>query len=222
MLLLFDIDGTLLTSMRAGVTALTSAGKQVVCEAFTLEGLEIGGRLDPLIIAEALDAMGEGQHHARDIQRVYVEHLQALFDTSHRAQPLPGVQPLLEACGQRAGWTMGLLTGNFQTSARIKLSAAGIDPDQFEVCVWGDDGPSRNHLPDIAMQRCANKPPTQTVIIGDTLHDIACARACRCKAIAVATGVCTTAALACGQPDLLLDDLSDTGTVLTWLERMSA
>jgi phosphoglycolate phosphatase-like HAD superfamily hydrolase len=175
-----------------------------------------------LIIAEALDAIGAHQHHVHHIQRTYVEHLRALFDGGHRAHALPGVQMLLEACRQRPQWTMGLLTGNVRTTARIKLSAASIDADQFKVCVWGDDGPSRNHLPHIAMQRCANKSPNETVIIGDTLHDIACARACGCKVIAVATGVCSAEQLACGQPDLLLDDLSDTSTVLAWLERMSA
>ncbi|MCH2136772.1 MAG: HAD-IA family hydrolase [Phycisphaerales bacterium] len=220
--MLFDIDGTLLSSMRAGVQALTSAGRACIHEHFSLEGIEVGGRLDGQIIAEAFKRLDVAIDKLAVLRQTYERHLAHLLQSDHRVELLPGVSGLLDAIEARIGWTLGLLTGNFSGSGQLKLRAAGIDPSRFAVQAWAEDGPSRNHLPHIAMQRCTNSVPGQTVIIGDTLHDISCARACGCRVIAVATGVCSRDTLACGQPDLLLDDLSDTGTVMAWLERMSA
>ena len=222
MLLLFDIDGTLLSSKNAGAHAMTSAGRSCVADHFTVEGFNLGGRLDPSIIGDAIEAAGASLELANDMRHAYASHLQALLDGGHAVMPLPGVLDLLEACNARSHWTLGLLTGNFPETGRMKLAAAGIEVEDFAVCVWGDDGPTRNHLPDIAMQRTPNSNPAMTVVIGDTLRDIECAQACGCKVIATATGPVSKAELACGQPDLLLDDLSNTGTVLAWLERMSA
>lgn len=221
MLILFDIDGTLLTSMRAGVEAMTSAGRACVHGDFTLEGMDVAGRLDSHIMGEALAAVGAGAHHLTSLVETYAAHLDALLSASDRAAALPGVHALLEAIEARPQWTLGLLTGNIAPTGRIKLRHAGIDPDRFKVQVWGDEGPTRNCLPQIALRRCADSSPQTTVIIGDTHHDIACARAHGCRVIAVATGPLGRDDLACGQPDLLLDDLLDTGTVVAWLERMS-
>jgi phosphoglycolate phosphatase len=221
-LLLFDIDGTLLQSRQAGVRALTAAGQDVVHPDFTLEGLPIGGRLDPLIIKDALDAIGASPHHLPVVRASYIRHLQARFDAGHPAAPLPGVEALLAACRARTAWTLGLVTGNFPESGAMKLQAAGLALEQFTVQAWGDEGLSRNHLPAKALQMHANSDPSRTVVIGDTLADIECGRANGCSVIAVATGACTRAQLECGQPDLLLDDLADTGTVMSWLERMAA
>ena len=175
-----------------------------------------------MIISDAIEAAGASRDVAAEMRRQYATHLQALLEGGHPVQPLPGVLDLLAACRQRDGWTLGLLTGNFPETGRMKLHAAGIDVEHFAVRVWGDDGPTRNHLPNIAMRRVSNSRPATTVVLGDTPRDIDCARACGCKVIATATGPVSKAELACGQPDLLLDDLSDTGTVLAWLERMSA
>ena len=221
-LLLFDIDGTLLTSKNAGAHAMTSAGRSCVAGHFSVEGFNLGGRLDPSIIGDAIEAAGASLDLANDMRLAYASHLQSLLDGGHPVTPLPGVFDLLKACNARPHWTLGLLTGNFPETGRMKLAAAGIDVGDFGVCVWGDDGPTRNHLPDIAIRRTPNSDPARTVVIGDTLRDIQCARACGCKVIATATGPVSKAELACGQPDLLLDDLADTGTVLAWLERMSA
>jgi phosphoglycolate phosphatase len=221
-LLLFDIDGTLLSSNRAGAIALTRAGQAVAGPLFTLEGLNLGGRLDPLIIHEALTVAGASIDLAGAVRARYAIELQALFASGHQADALPGVHALLGACGARSHWTLGLLTGNFPETGQLKLAAAGIDIDQFDLCVWGDDGPTRNHLPAIAMQQVVNSCASHTVVIGDTPADIQCARTCGCQVIAVATGPYVKADLAGGQPDLLLDALTDVGIVLSWLERMTA
>ena len=72
------------------------------------------------------------------------------------------------------------------------------------------------------MRQLPDRSLGRTVVVVDTPHDRAFEKACGCQSIAGATGIENRMELACGQPDLFLDDVSDTGTVLAWLERMSA
>jgi phosphoglycolate phosphatase-like HAD superfamily hydrolase len=135
---------------------------------------------------------------------------------------LAGLRPHVHA----SQCTLGLLTGNFAETGRLKLLACGIDPDQFTLNVWGDESPSspptRNDLPGVGLRRYHQRhgralPGDRAVIIGDTPHDVACAKAHGCRSLAVATGKFTTAELAASGADLALDTLQDTQRVLRWL-----
>jgi phosphoglycolate phosphatase-like HAD superfamily hydrolase len=131
---------------------------------------------------------------------------------------LPGVRSLLDAIGARPGWVRALLTGNVAEMARIKLEAFGVH-DAFAWGAFGDEAPDRNELAKLAVRRAAERhgvPPERCIVVGDTEHDIACARAAGARVVAVATGSQSARELAARGPDLLLDDLADPRPVLEW------
>ncbi|MHC4828401.1 MAG: HAD hydrolase-like protein, partial [Planctomycetota bacterium] len=143
----------------------------------------------------------------------------------HRVELLPGVRELLDGLGAIDGVTLGLLTGNYPETGRLKIQAAGLDPDLFAVAAWGSDGQSRSDLPALAMtlyRQRMGRPvdPQNVVVVGDTPHDVACARAHGCRCLAVATGTYSREKLAGCEPDLLLDDLTETDAILDWIVQM--
>jgi phosphoglycolate phosphatase len=109
----------------------------------------------------------------------------------------PGVPDVLDVLHGRNGVILGLLTGNLEPIARVKLARAGLG-DYFEPGVggFGSDHEDRTELPAIARARAGGYPRAKTVIIGDTPRDIACARADGLRCIAVATGPFTAEQLA--------------------------
>jgi phosphoglycolate phosphatase-like HAD superfamily hydrolase len=125
----------------------------------------------------------------------------------------PGVPDVLDALHGRDGVILGLLTGNLEPVARLKLARAGLG-DYFEPGVggFGSDHEDRTELPAIARARAGGYPRAQTVIIGDTPRDIACARADGLRCIAVATGPFTAAQLA--DADAVLDSAHELLDVL--------
>ena len=111
-----------------------------------------------------------------------------------------------------------LLTGNVAEMARIKLEAFGV-LGEFAWGAYGDEAPDRNELARLAVRRAAERhgvTPERCVVVGDTEHDIACARAAGAKVVAVATGSHTGEALRACAPDLLLDDLSRERLLFDW------
>lgn len=216
-LILFDIDGTLLLSKGAGMRAMERAGKSVFGDHFTFEGITPAGGLDPMLVAQA--AANHGIDDAHDHQDRFLGHYrEALEDelriNAHRLQVMPGIMPLLEELRSRQDLILGLLTGNFAVTAKVKLNAAQIPWDWFRLGAFGDDGPYREDLPPVAIQRCADTTghqinPEHVIIIGDTPRDIDCARANGCISLAVATGPYDTDQLASHGPDILVADLAD-------------
>ena len=224
MLVLFDIDGTMLLSQHAGAQCMHDATRELYGEAFTFEGVEIAGRIDPQIWHDVALANGiddPAAHHDR-FREVYTQHLARRLAGANTVRVLPGVTALLEALGGVEGLTRGLLTGNYPETGRLKIEAAGLDPTIFEVAAWGCDGRSRRDLPGVAMDRHAaatgaRLAPDQVLIIGDTPHDVDCARANGCLALAVATGPTSREDLVASEPDLLADDLSRTQEIVSWI-----
>lgn len=238
MLLLFDIDGTLLRTHGLGVRAIEQAGRELFGERFSLAGVETAGRLDPLIFADAMRRASVDVTRDRILQLrdAYARVMIELLEREPAATvAMPGVHELLAALHERASGlmrdgthlTLGVLTGNFALTGQAKMSAAGIDPFQFQVNVWGDDSPhvppAREHLVAVGIERSAGhrggKSPSarEVVVIGDTPHDVSCARANGCRSLAVGTGTFSLEALrACGA-DWAVSDLSDTARVLEWV-----
>jgi phosphoglycolate phosphatase-like HAD superfamily hydrolase len=224
MLVLFDIDGTLLLSHGAGTGSMLQAARELFGDHVTFDGVEIAGCIDPRIWDEAARANGLSDpeaHHDR-FRQAYARHLSARLAAGHRVELLPGVQALLDALAGIDAVTLGLLTGNYPETGRLKIQAAGLDPDLFAVAAWGSDGQSRNDLPGMAMrqyQRQTGRPvdPRDVVVVGDTPHDIDCARAHGCRCLAVATGTFSRQQLAEHDADLLVDDLTGTGALLDWI-----
>lgn len=220
-LLLFDIDGTLLTTGGAGRVAFNSAASKLFGDHFTFDGIEFAGHLDRLIFDEAAARHGLDDHHLHhdSFRDTYVAELDAqLASRAHEVVVMPGVHDLLAALQTRAAdgepLVLGLLTGNYGASARLKLRSAGIDPDAFSIGAFGDQGACRADLVVVAMgqyERLTGRvaSPGRTIVIGDTPRDVACAKAHGCLAVAVATGGYTASDLRAAGADLVMNDLRD-------------
>lgn len=229
MLILFDIDSTLITTGGVGVRAMGNAGRGRFGPTFDERRVEYAGRLDPLIIADLLRAHDiEVTPESIDAFRSdYGRELDALFqDNPGIGAPCPGVPTLLDALAHLPDATLGLLTGNFPETGAAKLIACGLDPERFAVRVWASDAtqnpPARDHLPPVAMSRyeALRGPPipsTSVVIIGDTPHDIACARAHGCRSLGVATGRFSRTDLEDAGADIALDTLAQTDFIVRWI-----
>ena len=198
------------------------ASRELYGEAFTFEGVEIAGRIDPQIWRDVARVNGIDDADHDRFRATYAEHLARRLKLDNTVTLLPGVVPLLEALGSIDGLTLGLLTGNYPETGKLKIAAAGLDLGVFEVAVWGCDGESRRDLPGVAMDRHeaatgSRLDPVQVVIIGDTPHDVDCARAHGCRVLAVATGPTPREKLVASEPDLLADDLSRTQEIVSWI-----
>lgn len=219
-LILFDIDGTLLDAGGAGRRALAAAMTQVYGETGPMEGYSMGGRTDPQIVRELLDAAGMGDAEIEaGFGALWPAYVRGLREEIGTVQPLPGVPELLDRIeAVRGEMVLGLLTGNVAEGARIKVEAAGLAFDRFRVGAYGSDHWRRPELPAVAIQRARELTgigyrQKEVVIVGDTPFDIACGAHLGVRTIAVATGGHSAEALAACGPDHLFADLSDTGAV---------
>lgn len=192
-LLLWDIDGTILHTGKAGETALGHAMEKLHGVSRGLQGLEIAGRTDRWIVEQLLarERLAHGEAEITRFLDVYVERLAEELPRRQGALH-PGVLGILEEAHRRPDLVQGLLTGNIEKGARLKLSRYGVN-HFFEFGAFADDSPVRNELGPHAQRRAKDRhgeefPPERIFIIGDTPHDVACARAIGAKAIAVATG----------------------------------
>ena len=214
-ILLFDIDGTLIDSGGAGRRALVQSFREVCSIDNAMDGLPLAGKTDPLIIREAFENNGIRANNeiiAR-LKGSYIKHLkeQMAFTV---ISLMPGVGRLLEALSNNGHRHMGLLTGNMEEGARIKLEPLGI-LDYFSFGAYGSDEEDRNRLLPHAQRRYAQAtgsdvPASGFAVIGDTTRDVACAKPYGAMSIAVATGFHTMEQLRAAGPDVLLADLLDT------------
>jgi phosphoglycolate phosphatase-like HAD superfamily hydrolase len=130
---------------------------------------------------------------------------------------------VVRALQARADTVVGLLTGNIAVGAELKLRPTGLWPC-FRVGAFGSDHADRRQLPAVARARLRegvghDVPFARVTIIGDTPHDIDCARACGAMAVAVATGLYPRAELAAHAPDLLFENFADAEAVVAALTR---
>lgn len=217
-LILFDIDGTLVLTGRAGVRALDRALGDVLGKKDALDGISIAGRTDRAIITDALDAIGvtASDEMVLQIRDAYVGHLggEVDADSPHPKLILPGVVATLDALAplQASGEVaVGLLTGNFVRGAEIKLGYFDLWR-RFRFGAFGDHYVDRRDLVPLAIEAAARAgagrfEPSQAVIVGDTPADVDCAHANGAQAIAVATGGYDEAALAATGAEVVVSDL---------------
>ena len=220
-LLLFDIDGTLILSGRAGLRALNRAFEHVTGVADAFRGISAAGRTDGYLLDEAARRAGltlaPADRHA--LQSRYFETLveEIQLPGEGRKAVMPGVRPLLAALDGRDDVVLALLTGNFARSARIKLEYFDLWAP-FRFGAFADDASDRNRLVPIALGRAkaagCEAHADRVIVIGDTPLDIECARAGGVRAVGVATGSHSLAELREAGADAVLGDLSETDRVL--------
>lgn len=222
---LFDIDGTLLLTDGAGRDSMARALRDHHGVDDDLEGIAFAGRTDPLIVGDIAARHGvsfaDGEWAAY-WERVYA-HMRTLMDPP-RGGLLPGVAGVLDAVGAEPAWVSALLTGNMPEMARIKLDAFGIR-ERFAFGAYGDAGRDRDEVARAAVAAAWERhrvPPHRCLVVGDTEHDITCARAAGARVAAVATGSRRREELAAFAPDLLLDDLTDPAPLIEWARGLEA
>jgi phosphoglycolate phosphatase-like HAD superfamily hydrolase len=220
-LILFDVDGTLLTAGDAPRRALEEAMTSVWGTAGPVTGHDFSGKTDPQIVRELLareglpaDVVERGLERALEL---YVDRLFVHLREDPGAGILPGVGELVPALAREPRAALALLTGNVAAGARVKLGRFGLWT-HFATGAFGSDDADRNRLPAVAIERARDRwgvafPPERVFVIGDTPLDIAAGRAVGAVTIAVDTGR-TRGRLSDHAPDHLLPDLSGWRTTL--------
>jgi phosphoglycolate phosphatase len=196
-LVLFDIDGTLIQTGRAGVRGMNRAFGDLFGAPDALDGVPVAGRTDRAIVSEVLAKIGQPAEPST-ITRVRDEYCRnlpgALADPASRPMGvLPGVTELLDVLAMRDDVVTALLTGNFVAGAQIKLGHFDLWT-RFAFGAFGDEHTERRALVPVAVSEAerhghATFGPDRIVVIGDTPLDVDCAHAYGARAIAVATGM---------------------------------
>lgn len=197
-LVLFDIDGTLLTSDSAGRRAIHAAFKPEYEVLDFFERVRFDGKTDPQIVRELHTAAGRPERATAaatgELLDRYLGHLEReLIASRDRVLLMPGVGALLDLLDTVPDVCVGLLTGNIEPGARLKIAATGTPFERFRLGAYGSDSAHRPELPAIAVERATRllgHTPVghRVVIIGDTPADVTCGRGIGARAVAVATG----------------------------------
>ena len=232
-ILLWDIDGTLIRSVRTG--GYKDYTIPVLEEIFGTSGqlstMRVSGMTDLQIIAEAL--RDEGFTHD-DIRKRIHEVSMRITEEARRVtgngdpffQVIPGVRETLDVLDQHPRYRSALLTGNIEAMAYLKMELVGLEKYFRLPGAFGDESHDRKDLPALAAERIReqlkmNLAAEQFIVLGDTPNDIGCAQHFRARAVALGTGRFYTSEelLAC-EPDAFLPNLSDTDLVLETLGRL--
>jgi phosphoglycolate phosphatase len=224
-LVLFDIDGTLVQSGRAGVRGMNLAFGRLYGRDRALDAVPIAGRTDRAIVSDAMRGIGVDPTDTAiaALRDAYIDLLRVEIKrpvADHPSGVLPGVAMLLDALEAETGVVSALLTGNFQSGAAVKLEHFNLWT-RFRFGAFGDEHVDRRALVPIAVQRAreaghAALPPDRILVIGDTPSDVDCAKAYGARAIAVATGPYDRATLEAAGADLVVDTLEDVSALLRY------
>ncbi|MFO7894860.1 MAG: HAD family hydrolase [Longimicrobiales bacterium] len=222
-LVLFDVDGTLVSAHGAGSRSVREALLQVYGRTGPIDSYDFHGRTDPQIVRELMRMAGlddpEIDAGMDELWRLYLQRLEdELERPGTTTEVLPGVPDLLDALHETRDDLVALLTGNIEPGARLKLSAADLW-HRFDFGAYGSDHERRDQLPAIAVERAREATGIEftgrnVVIIGDTPFDVHCGRELGVWAVAVATGKHSVPELEAAGADVVLEDLADTRRAL--------
>ena len=199
-LLLFDVDGTLVTGAS---TEHAQALRSALCDVHGITAAQAAAPVGPagrtdgeiarLILLDAGVSAQRIDERASEVRAAVCERYAAACPTDLSARVIPGIPELLDALAGRPGVRLSLVTGNYEPVCRLKLKRAGLG-HHFPSGQggFGSDSEDRSMLPAIARRRAGSGgipfPRERTIVIGDTPRDIACARADGVRCVAVATG----------------------------------
>jgi phosphoglycolate phosphatase len=216
-LALFDIDGTLLREGIAPKLAFARALRETFDTTGPISGFRFAGMTDPQCVAEIMRMAGIAddviQERRDQCLERYVTHLRVEMRNHDGAKLFPGVKELLHRLHGRDDVLVGLLTGNVQPGAMLKLDRFKLG-EYFRFGAFGDDHEDRCELARIALEkagRLTGRPVRggDTTVIGDTPRDVACARAIGARAVIVATGLVSRDELERAKPDIILESFAD-------------
>lgn len=221
-LLLFDIDGTLLSTKGMAGKLMLKALEEEVKQPVRYDLKVFVGSTDRLILRQFIEKTGvrfTDQEAAIDrILGRYTRYLSEQMNSSHHVEILPGVKELLDRAAADEKFLLGLVTGNIRQGAYSKLKLANLD-SYFPIGAFGDDAVDRKKLPPIAVQRAqayyrTRFRPGNIWIIGDSPKDVRCAKANQLRSLAVASGWHSIEELLPEQPDVVLGNLVQTEEVI--------
>lgn len=194
-LLLFDIDGTLIRTDKAGMRAFNRGFFETLGWPDALSRISPAGMTD-LGIARQVAMRFQGRPltdaQTQAVFRRYLECLPDELRNSAGYRVLPGIAEFLEQQSRRPGVLLGLGTGNLESGARIKLDHGGLNP-YFAFGGFGSDAEERTEVLRVAVQRAEKLsgqawPLERVLVIGDTPLDVAAGKALGARTVGVATG----------------------------------
>jgi len=228
-LALFDIDGTLITTGHAGMRAYYRALDSVFNVSVDGELINPDGKTDPIIARELLACAGLGHRWSEgEKEALFASYLSYLGQEMSKAKAegqmrvLPGVVNILETLSRQPDFALGLVTGNLETGAQIKLENAGLS-HFFHFGGYGSDSEDRTSLTRAAMERgrqfVAPHPVEAAFVIGDTPLDIIHGHAAGACVIAVASGRYSLCDLDPHMPELLIPDLTEADPIIEFMRQ---
>jgi phosphoglycolate phosphatase len=213
--ILFDIDGTLIDSGGAGVKALNLAFKEMFSVADAFRSISMAGKTDLQILTEGmiLHNVASSNGTVPEFLESYITHLRKTIDATE-GHVKTGIREALIEIEKSEDFMLGLLTGNIEQGAMIKLEAFGLDR-YFDIGAYGSDDADRNRLLPIVREklrksRALDIAYRNCIVIGDTPKDIECAKLHGAYSIGVATGPYSYGHLEEAGADAVFCDLSDT------------
>jgi phosphoglycolate phosphatase len=218
-ILLFDVDGTLLSAAGAGRRALERAFEAHCGTSAPLRDVRFNGMTDPGIVRTGLEQLGRTAEPSL-VAAILDDYVPLLADELTRAEGFrvfAGVTPLLDALAARDRVALGLGTGNLRAGARLKLARAGLEP-YFAFGGFGCDHEQRPELLRIGAARGAASLGRSTdecriIVIGDTPLDVMAASTIGAKSLGVGTGGCDAERMRAAGATWACDDLAAPGLV---------
>lgn len=217
--LLFDVDGTLLMGKNTHARVMKGALQEVLGRPITVMIGEMSGRTDRHIITNVLREMG---YTSAEIAQRFDEIIEKMTEAFRREslanyRLLPGVATLLDELAKRPDTVLGIVTGNPQKIARMKLARFDLNR-YFVLGAFGEEHEERGGVVADALRQAREAYPIGRVfVVGDTVVDVEAARQNRVKIAAVATGPVRYSVLSKQKPDLLFRTLRRTRAVVTAL-----
>jgi phosphoglycolate phosphatase-like HAD superfamily hydrolase len=226
-LILWDIDGTLVSSGPAGRLALET-GTRVAAKLDTVPSVTMSGKTDPQIITEMLTLAGLAPRSIASLMPCALAEVErALVSRSDQLRQEgfvhPGVRELLVRLAGTNGVRQSLVTGNVAANAGLKVSAFGLDSVfDFAVGAYGTDHAERDRLVPISLSRVRELRgetylPEHVWVIGDTRHDLSCASVAGVRCLIVGTGRDGFGSVRDLDADAVVEDLADTDGILKTL-----
>lgn len=221
---LFDIDGTLIQTGGAGQVAFAQTFDEVFGVDQITDAVSFAGRSDRAIALDLMQShdIDPNEENWQTFRQNYAARLPAAL-AACVGKVLPGVPELIAALQQRGDVLIGLLTGNLEQTAELKLAHYGLW-EHFGFGGFGDVCTNRNDIAAVAVREAVERapaecsPPYNVVVIGDTQHDVTCAHSVGAKAVAVPTGGATADELREVNPELIVDTLEDHAEILQWFD----